>query len=219
MILQWTPFLWQAGGNLLSEDKKTVLFNLDPGVKALEFWKQLYQIQNFQQFSMSHDQGFVSQSVAMILDGPWNLPRYRQIKKFEWTVAPLPRGPVRTATYLAGEHLVIFRQSAHPAEAWKLIKWILQPKTQVRFSLGSGYLPVNRAALEDSTYREYIKHDHALKIFIEQLDSGRERRLSNRKRVEFNRFVAQAIERCILGDGDPKEILDLMAESAATLLD
>jgi ABC-type glycerol-3-phosphate transport system substrate-binding protein len=35
MILQWAPFLWQAGGNLLSADRSTIHFNRDPGVAAL----------------------------------------------------------------------------------------------------------------------------------------------------------------------------------------
>jgi len=55
MILQWTPFLWQTGGNLLSADKKTIHFNRDPGVNALGLWKDLYDKQEFGNFSMSHD--------------------------------------------------------------------------------------------------------------------------------------------------------------------
>jgi multiple sugar transport system substrate-binding protein len=219
MILQWAPFLWQAGGNLLSADRSTIHFNRDPGVAALGLWKYLYNIQEFGNFSMSHDLGFASQSVAMILDGPWNLPRYRQIKDFHWAVAALPRGPVREATYLAGEHLVIFRQSKYPVQAWTFIKWILMPETQAKFSINSGYLPVNRATLELKKYRDYLKTDPAIITFVDQIDSARSRRLPDRNRIEFNRLVAQALERSILGNENPKTSLDEMAESAADLLE
>jgi multiple sugar transport system substrate-binding protein len=219
MILQWTPFLWQAGGNLLSADKSTIHFHRDPGVKALGLWKYLYNEQEFANFSMSHDLGFASQSVAMILDGPWNLPRYRQIKDFQWAVAPLPRGPVKAATYLAGEHLVIFRQSKNPIEAWTFIKWILLPETQAKFSINSGYLPVNRATLKLKKYREYLEEDPAIMIFVSQMDSAQSRRLPDRNRIEFNRFIAQALERSIIGNENPKTALDKMANSAADLLE
>jgi multiple sugar transport system substrate-binding protein len=218
MILQWTPFLWQAGGKLLSEDKHTVLFNRDAGVQALELWEQLYQEQAFGNFSMSHDLGFASQSVAMILDGPWNLPKYRQIKDFRWAVTSLPRGPVGGATYLAGEHLVIFRQSKYPDQAWTFIKWILKPETQATFSINSGYLPVNRKTLKLENYRLYLKKDPAIRAFVSQMDSARSRQLPDRKRIEFNKYIAQALERCIIGNENPKTALDEMAKSAAALL-
>jgi ABC-type glycerol-3-phosphate transport system substrate-binding protein len=218
MILQWTPFLWQAGGILLSDDGSSVHFNRNPGVRALELWKHLYHEQDFENFSMSHDLGFASQAVAMIMDGPWNLPRYRQIKDFRWAVAPLPKGPARSATYLAGEHLVIFRQSDHPEKAWTFIKWILKPETQAKFSINSGYLPVNRSTLELASYRNYLNSHRAIKTFVDQIDSAKTRQLPKRHRVEFNRFIARAIEHCILGDENPQEALNEMAESAKGLI-
>jgi multiple sugar transport system substrate-binding protein len=218
MILQWTPFVWQAGGNLLSKDRKSIKFNETSGVQALMLWKQLYQFQNFQNFSMSHDLAFASQSVAMILDGPWNLPRYREVNDFQWAVAPLPRGPLRQTTYLSAEHLVIFRQSKNPGKAWTFIKWILKPETQAKFSMKSGYLPVNRKTLELENYRQFLEKDTAIRIFVSQIDSAQSRQLPDQNRVEFNRYIAQALEWCILGDENPKNALDKAAKSAAALL-
>jgi multiple sugar transport system substrate-binding protein len=34
----WLPFLWQAGGNLLSQDGKTIAFNSPQGVQAADFY-------------------------------------------------------------------------------------------------------------------------------------------------------------------------------------
>jgi len=218
MIFQWTPFLWQAGGYLLSNDKTTVLFNSNKGVLALELWKDLYDDQKFANFSLSHDLGFASQSVAMILDGPWNLPRYRKIKDFSWAVAPLPQGPVRQATYLSGEHLVIFKQSIHPDQAWEFIKWILKPEIQAKFSINSGYLPVNRSTLELTSYREYLQNDPALRTFISQINNAQSRRLPDYYRIEFNQLIAQAIERTILGDANPQEALNEAAKKADLLI-
>jgi len=123
MVLQWSPFLWQAGGEFINFDQTAVQFNRKPGIQALSFWKKLYETMNFKTFSVAHDLAFFSQRLAMVIDGPWNLPRYRKLTNVDWAVAPLPAGPIKRATYLAGEHLVIFKQSRHSAEAWKFIKW------------------------------------------------------------------------------------------------
>ena len=213
MTLQWTPFLWQAGGEESNTAGTEARFNSEAGVEALALWKRLYTMEDFSRFGIAHDIGFASGKLAMILDGPWNLPRYRAMKDVDWAVAPLPAGPVCRATYIAGEQLAIFRQSAHPREAWKFIRWILRPDVQARFSMSSGYLPVRRSVLQIGEYRAYLAHDGALKSFVDQMGTGRGRRVIERHRVEFNRCLAEAIERATLGKLDPKRCLDEAARS------
>ena len=142
MTLQWTPFLWQAGGTEFDSTRNRALFNSEAGVQALTLWKMIYDQEDFSKVGIGHDMGFVSGKLAMIMDGPWDLPRFRQAKEIDWAVAPLPAGPGGRATYLAGEQLTIFRQSSHPAAAWTFVKWMLRPDVQARFSETSGYLPL-----------------------------------------------------------------------------
>jgi ABC-type glycerol-3-phosphate transport system substrate-binding protein len=218
MILQWTPFLWQAGGREMKPDQSGVLFNSEAGVQALSLWKWLYDTEEFSKFGIAHDLGFASERLAMVLDGPWNLPRYRQMKNVDWAVAPLPAGPAGRATYLAGEQLAIFRQSTHTKEAWAFVKWIVQKDVQARFSMHSGYLPVRRSVLEMDVYRRFLSTDPALKAFVDQMCDGRGRQTVPGHRVEINRFLAEAIERATLGKRDPRECLDQAAAQANTLL-
>jgi multiple sugar transport system substrate-binding protein len=218
MILQWTPFLWQAGGVEINADQTHVLFNSDAGVQALTLWRTLYQDLNFSTFGIAHDIGFVSQRLAMVMDGPWNLPRYREIRNFDWAVAPLPAGPVRRATYVAGEHMAIFRQSAHPKEAWTFVKWMLRPEIQAMFSMKSGYLPVRKSTLELQSYKEFLSSDHALKAYVDQMAVGQGRSPIDYHRVEINRYLAEAIEKATLGKQDPKAMLDEAAAKCDALL-
>ena len=218
MILQWTPFLWQAGGVEVDANQSRVLFNSDAGVRALTLWRTLYQDLNFSTFGIAHDIGFASQRLAMVLDGPWNLPRYREIRNFDWAVAPLPAGPARRATYVAGEHMAIFRQSAHPREAWTFVKWMLKPEVQAMFSIRSGYLPVRKSTLTLQSYEEYLATDGALKAFVDQMAVGQGRQSIDYRRVEINRFLAEAIEKATLGKEDPKRMLDEAAARCDALL-
>ncbi|MCG3158119.1 MAG: sn-glycerol-3-phosphate-binding periplasmic protein UgpB [bacterium] len=218
MILQWTPFLWQAGGYEINLEQTAVLFNSEAGVQALTLWKNMYDELGMRKFSMAHDMAFASQHLAMVLDGPWNLPRYREMKNVDWAVAPLPAGPAKRATYLAGEHLAIFRQSRHPQAAWTFVKWILQPETQAMFSMKSGYLPVRRSVREREDYQNFLANDPALKAFVDQMEWGQARRPVDFHRLEINRHLAEAIEQATLGKMDPKAALDEAAAKANRLL-
>jgi multiple sugar transport system substrate-binding protein len=218
MVLQWTPFLWQAGGQEINEEQTKVLFNSDAGVQALSFWKKIFDEEKFHNFTLTHDLGFISGTIAMIMDGPWDLPELREIENFEWGVTYLPAGPVKRATYLAGEHLAIFKQSKHPDEAWKFIKWILRPDVQAKFSEESGYLPVRRSVLELPEYKEFLERDPAMKSFVEQIEISQARASIDYYRVEINQSIAEAVEKAIIGNVDVKTALDEAAEKCNRLL-
>ena len=217
-ILQWTPFLWQAGGEEINTDQTLVLFASAAGIAALDLWKQLYEINHSRVFALSHDMGFASERLAMVMDGPWNLPRYRKMEKIDWAVAPLPAGPVKEATYLAGEQLVIFRQSRHPEAAWQFIKFVTQPEMQGEFSRQSGYLPVRRSVLQLKSYQDYLGTDPALKAFVGLMSSGEGRIPLKRFRLEINQFLAEAIERSLVGNVPVDAALTAAAEKANHLL-
>ncbi|HOZ22299.1 MAG TPA: ABC transporter substrate-binding protein [bacterium] len=218
MVLQWTPFLWQAGGEFINRDQTRILFNSEAGVQALTLWKQLYDAMDFRTFSMAHDLAFFSRHLAMVMDGPWNLPRYRQLSGVDWAVAPLPTGPVKQATYLAGEELAIFKQSKHAQEAWIFVKWILQPEQQAFFSIRSGYLPVRRSVLELDSYRDHLAVDAPLRVFVEQMKHGQARETIDYNRIAINQTIAEAVEKCLAGGMEPKQALDEAAAKANRLL-
>jgi multiple sugar transport system substrate-binding protein len=219
MVLQWSPFLWQAGGIEINLQQTEVLYNDSAGVAALSLWKRMYQEMQFENFSQAHDLGFASGTLAMVMDGPWNLPRYRQLSDLDWAVAPLPAGPAGRATYLAGEHLAIFKQSRHPDAAWTFVKWVLKPEIQAMFSMQSGYLPVRRSVLDREDYREFLATHPGLSGFVAQLPFGRARPRMDVYRIEINQHIAEAVERAIRGDVDPRSALNDAAARSNRLLE
>lgn len=199
-VLQWTPFLWQAGGEEMDSDHTIFCFASPAGIAALKLWKQLYTENHMRIFALSHDMGFASKRLAMVMDGPWNLPRYRKMENVDWAVASLPAGPVKQATYLAGEQLVIFRQSSQPEAAWTFIKFITRPEIQAEFSQRSGYLPVRQSSLKMESYKQYLETDPALKTFVSLMAIGQTRVPLKHFRAEINHFLAEAIEKSLVGE-------------------
>ncbi len=218
MVLQWTPFVWQAGGEIIDSNQTRVLFNSEAGVKALTLWKEIYDQLNFSNYSFTHDMGLASGSISMIMDGPWDLPTFRKMKNINWEVASLPEGPEGKATYIAGESLAIFKQSKNPEAAWKFVKWITQPEIQSMFSMSSGYLPVKRSVLERKEYLEFLEKDRAMKNFVAQIEFARQRPKIEKYYVNINQFIADAIEQTLIGNKSPKQALDEAAEKSNNLL-
>lgn len=219
MVWQWFPFLWQAGGHVVSEDQSRVLYNSEAGIQALTLWKEIYNALDLRKFTSDYDVAFASQHIAMAMDGPWNLPRFtRMLRNLDWTFAPLPAGPQKQATIVGGEYLVIFKQSECPREAWKFIKWILRPDVQAKWAMESGYLPVRSSATKVPEFQEYLKIHSNFKVFIDQMEYAQIQRPIDYYGLQITRHIAEAIEEATLGKMDPKTALDRAAQKSNQLL-
>ncbi|MCF7740156.1 MAG: ABC transporter substrate-binding protein [Candidatus Marinimicrobia bacterium] len=219
MVWQWFPFLWQAGGHIVSKDQSHVLYNSTAGVKALNLWKDIYNELDLEKFTSDYDIAFASERLSMAMDGPWNLPRYnRLLKDLDWTFAPLPEGPEKKATIVGGEYLVIFKQSDYPDEAWSFIKWIIQPEVQAKWAMKSGYLPVRRDVEKVPEFKEYLKNNPNFKVFIDQMEFAQVQRKIDYHGLQITRHIAQAIEEATLGGEDPQVTLDRAAKKSNALL-
>ena len=218
MVWQWYPFLFQAGGNVINAEQSRVLFNSEAGVKALTLWKTIYHELKLGSFTIDYEVAFASNQLAMAIDGPWNLPRWRQMKNLDWMIAPLPAGPAKRATIVGGEYLAIFKQSRHAQEAWTFVKWMLKPEVQALWSMKSGYLPVRRGVMEIPEYQSFLAANPGLKAYVEQLAEGQAPNPIDFNGLKISRAVAEAIEKATLGKMDPKEMLDEAAEKSNKLL-
>lgn len=220
MMWQWTPFLWQAGGYLINLEQTRVLFADEPGVAALQLWKDLYDVQNLHNFSNQPEPAFVSGQASMMLDGPWNLPRYPEtLKNMDWGIAWLPEGPEKRATVVAGEYLAIFKQSEHPDEAWAFLKWIMSPEIQAFWSMESGYMPIRKSVLDVPEYQAFLEENPAHRMFVEQMEFAQAQRPMDFYPIEIQRSLARAIEQALVGGEDPRTVLNEAAEHSNELLD
>ncbi|MDX1429191.1 MAG: extracellular solute-binding protein, partial [Rhodothermales bacterium] len=156
---------------------------------------------------------------SMMLDGPWNLPRYpKTLKNIDWGIAWLPEGPVKRATVVAGEYLAIFKQTDHPDEAWTFVKWILDPEIQAFWSMESGYLPVRQSVLEVESFRQFLERNHGHRAFAEQMNFAVAQRPMDFYTLEIQRNLARAIEKATVGGEDPGTVLRQAARESNALL-
>jgi multiple sugar transport system substrate-binding protein len=218
MVWQFYPFLFQAGGDVIDKEQTRVLYNSDAGIKALTLWKDIYADLNLGTFTIDYEVAFASKQLAMALDGPWNLPRWRQVKGLDWSIAPLPAGPAKRATIVGGEYLAIFKQSQHPKEAWTFVKWMTRPDVQAFWSMRSGYLPIRKAVSGTPAYKAFLAENPNLKAYVDQLQVSQAPSPVDFHGLRISRHLAEAIEKATLGKADPKTVLDEAATKSNALL-
>lgn len=70
---------------------------------------------------------FLGQRIALMEIGPWNLGVQADGATFRWDVAPMPDGPAGPTTHQSVDGTMIWKNTAHPEEAWELMKWLTSP--------------------------------------------------------------------------------------------
>ncbi|HEX2963723.1 MAG TPA: extracellular solute-binding protein [Ignavibacteriales bacterium] len=219
MVWQWLPYLWQAGGDVITNDQAKVLYNDPAGVQALKLWQDMYNELHLSTFTSDYDVAFASRHLAMAMDGPWNLPRYNDIlKNLNWAFAPLPAGPNKQATIVGGEYLAIFKQSQHPDAAWEFVKWMTKPEVQAFWAMKSGYLPIRHAVKNVPEFQEYLNKNPNFKVFVDQMEVGVAQKSIDYGGLQITRHIAEAIEKSTVGKMDVKKALDESADKSNRLL-
>jgi multiple sugar transport system substrate-binding protein len=167
------PFLWQAGGDMVSEDGKQVAFNSQAGIEALEYLAALVNEEKCAKWSETgagyKTDNFVAGRVSMMICGPWNLGVLKEQDNVDYGAIFLPKNK-RYATDLGGENVYLFKSSPdREAAAWALCKFIASAEFQVDWATTTGYLPISKSAAADPNYQAFLKENEFIKTFSDQM--------------------------------------------------
>ena len=215
----WYPWLWQAGGRLLSEDGKQILFNNEEGKRAAEFYVGLSEYSPEDYLSSNSYDGrvaFANGSVAMYVAGAWFAGTLRS--EFpdindKWASAPLPRDK-QCATTIAGDTLVIFEQSRNKDAAWKWIEFLSAPQIMAQWNLGTAespgsLLPPRKSLLEDP---RAFENNETLRGFAEMMECGVTNAAPNENWGQVEELLNEQLGRAMFGEVDAATALDQAAD-------
>lgn len=173
------PFLWQAGGDLVTSDGHKAVFNSRAGVEALEYLSSLVHEEKCAKWSEVGAgykiDNFIAGRISMMICGPWNLNALQSQDNVPYGAMFLPKGKVR-ATDLGGENLYLFKSDASREKAgWQLCKFIASPDFQVDWAMQTGYLPISKSAANDPKYKNFLKKNDFVKTFADQMPYAKAR--------------------------------------------
>jgi multiple sugar transport system substrate-binding protein len=156
-------WIWENGGEIISEDLKTCIIDKPETVNALQFVADMrtkYKVAPSVIVTQQPGQGSVdlmsAGKLGMYVNGSWMLSELRKKAKFRWDVAPVPKGPKGRATVLFTVGMVIPSGSKHPEEAWEFLKYLGGPPGQSFFGntqIASG-IPAIKSIAESTVFED-----------------------------------------------------------------
>lgn len=158
------PWLWSAGGNVVSDDGSQVLLDSEESLTGLMTFQRLVSRYGHEGALASSDadsqQLFADGEYAITMSGPWfvsflsNAPDNPTHEN--WAVAPTPAGPGGRSSFLGGSHLAVFDETEHPEEAAALIAFLTSKESQDRYADTIGMIPARSDADKPDGFAEAL---------------------------------------------------------------
>lgn len=170
-------YAWQAGGSLLSADGKWML-DTPAMVDAIKYNASFFTsgiADTSGPTFLDAQPYFVSGKTACMITGPWVIGQLDAVaKKTGWTAsdvatAPLPAGSSGSFSFSAGGSWGVLADSGNPDAAWKFIRYVSKPSTQVAQYKAYGSLPAVASAWANPA----IAGQPLLDAFLAQLKNTR----------------------------------------------
>ncbi len=196
------------GGHIVNPDDNTDCMLDEPEAQAGLQW--LYdRMQSDKIMATALDVGnvgtqaaFINGQVAMVEDGSWALKNILSNANFRIGIAPFPAGPAGRVTLATTDAYGIWADTAHPTEAWELMKFLLSEE-YVLAQAEAQFLQPARASLVPA-WADIIRAQHPEAtegVTIEAFADGHEQGYS----VVVETFANQGEVRPLL-----RESLDLI---------
>jgi len=178
------PWIWNAGGDLLTADKKHSAINSPEALQAITYYTSfaaegLMPTSALEKDSMQIESGFFNGQYAVIFDSPLvlkqaNTPKAKggqmeTVAARNFGVASYPAGLKGNQTFFSGSDLSIMKSSKNKEEAWKLLAYMATHDAEMTYSRMSGMLPPRLDAAYDPT----LMADPHYAEFIAQAKNGR----------------------------------------------
>jgi ABC-type glycerol-3-phosphate transport system substrate-binding protein len=219
----WYPWLYQAGGDLLSEDGSEVIFTSDEAKKAAEFYVGLADYSPPDYLNSNSYDGrvaFAEGQVAMYMAGAWFAgvlaDEFPQIDG-KWASAPLPEGEAGCKTTIAGDALIMLGDTEVSDAAWLWMEYLSQPDVLADWTYRTEgtLLPPLKSLLESD---EILQEKPVLEGFIELMDCGVSSTVANPKFPRIETILNEELGKAMYGEQSAEEAIDNAAQQAEAIL-
>lgn len=193
------PWVWSTGAGSYE-------INSEGGVKALTMAKDLIESGAMSKECINWTQGdvmnqFISGNVAMMINGPWQIPTMKQeAPDLNWKVALIPQDK-EYASALGGENYAVIA-GGNEEGALKFLEYATA-KEQVEYLMDSfGYISADKTIAEGQ-----FADDEAMKTFTEQLNYAKARG-PLAEWPEVSDAISLAFNQVMTGEKAPQEAAD-----------
>jgi multiple sugar transport system substrate-binding protein len=145
----WSSFVWQAGGDILTEDGTKSALDKPESAAGIQFlqdliWKDKV-VPDPAIFAETGD-AFEQKVAAMEINGSWLVPTH-EAAGINLGIAQLPAGPAGKATSVNPTGAVVYAGTKAPEASWLLAKYLASPEAQSKIMALKASVPVNKEIL------------------------------------------------------------------------
>ena len=184
VIHNLAPWIWNAGGDFLTADKKHSAINSPEALQAITYYTSfdaegLVPSSALEKDSTQIESGFFNGQYAVIFSGSWILKQLTQPKSkggqmdsvaaHNFGIEAYPAGLKGNQTLFSGSDLAIMKSSKNKDEAWKLLSYLTSREAEITYSKMSAMLPARTDALSDPS----LEAEPHYAEFVAQVKTGR----------------------------------------------
>ncbi len=158
---------------------------------------------------------FATGKTAMLYHSTGALTYIRNSTKYDFGCAFLPRNKRQVVIEGGGNFFIFKTDERHQAAAWKMIKWMTKPENTAKWSVGSGYIPVRKEAIDLPEYKAYTdKWPQALVAYRQLIESEVERNMMTHRMQEIYDML-NVVDEKIRGSKDLSIMDQVLKEAQA----
>lgn len=213
-----SPFAWQQGGDILDADGKTFTLDSPAWQEAFEYYASFFEEGLAQPVRLEGgelEQQFIDGQLGAFYSGPWHAGILLDqggaefADKFALSVVP---GADSRTSFTGGGNLAVFNDAANRDAAWKFVRWLTEPETQVAWYEIASVMPSVEAAWADEAFTE----DPYLSVFGEQLlDAKAPPAIPTWAQVSA--VIDQELEKVTRGEASVEDALAAMQSQAESI--
>lgn len=203
--------LLYAFGNDVSDDKYNVFLDQPSAIEAAKFLQDMVFKDGVANAGTGPDgaQGeFTNQRSGMHFGSTGSLVNIVNTSKFKVGVGFMP-AQKRRQVPIGGSVLSIMSASSpeKQAAAWKFIKYMTSPESNIYFVQKSGYMPTSQAAAESQEMKDFMAKNPNFKVAVDQLQYVRPQ-ASIIAVPQATEIFRQLVEKLVVGNVDPATALN-----------
>ena len=214
------------GGNTVSADETTAVFNQSEALEAVSFLKDGLANSNFKYYSGNNASDTLSteqmnQKVAMWLGSTGSLNNTLDIANqngYEIGTAFIPCGKEYSVPTGGCNIVMTSKLNDKQKEAAAMFINFMTDQEQVVYShKKTGYLPTTQTAIDSDEIKALYEQTPQFKVALDQLQYGSGRPM-NKGYFEAAKVYTTALDKIFTTNEDPKAALDTAADSATKIL-
>lgn len=150
----WQSLTYSQGGKLVDSinNPEAIQLNTPETTNTLQYLQDLIYKDKVSPTNAQRDAlggGFTTGKIGMYVGGDWDIGGLKQIKDFEWGMAPLPKWDKKRVTpYFIGGY-VMTEKSQYPDQAWEFIRWCMTDN-QETLAKQASWIPVYNPARKNA---------------------------------------------------------------------